>query len=363
MHNRNSQKVVATMMRISALANIVQRFGSRVREALATASEAISNAVVDNDPITTPVESMSRFIKDMNEKGMAGLASEYRKIDMEDAPFGSHKAFLMNMSKNRYSDVLCVDETRVVLKIGSAASGDYIHANYVLFSELQNKFICTQGPLQTTRDDFWRMVFQERAETILMLCRPSEDGKPKCAVYWPENGDKLELSTVDVEKVGEENSDFEILLFKVQLKDEFKQSPSVSNKDPLVVKQYRWSTWPDRGIPSHENAMIPLKLLSLVRNTGAPCVVHCSAGIGRTGTVVAIELGIRRFHDGRKLDLAMLVKDLRKKRAQCIQTEIQYLYLSRVLTEYALSSGEPLSDDVRRAAESFLKEYDSKIKK
>ncbi|VDM10050.1 unnamed protein product [Wuchereria bancrofti] len=346
--------------RTSALANIVQRFGSRVREALATASEAISNAVVDNDPITTPVESMSRFIKDMNEKGMAGLASEYRKIDVEDAPFGSHKSFLMNMAKNH---VLCIDETRVVLKIGPASSGDYIHANYVLFSEFQNKFICTQGPLQTTRDDFWRMVFQERAETILMLCRPSEDGKPKCAVYWPENEDKLEFSTVDVEKVGEENSDFETLLFKVQLRDEFKQSPFISNKDPLIVKQYRWSTWPDRGIPSHENAMIPLKLLSLVRNTRAPCVVHCSAGIGRTGTVVAIELGIRRFHDGRKVDLAMLVKDLRKKRAQCIQTEIQYLYLSRVLTEYALSSGEPLSDDVRRAAESFLKEYDSKIKK
>ncbi|EJW86257.1 hypothetical protein WUBG_02831 [Wuchereria bancrofti] len=114
--------------RTSALANIVQRFGSRVREALATASEAISNAVVDNDPITTPVESMSRFIKDMNEKGMAGLASEYRKIDVEDAPF----------------DVLCIDETRVVLKIGPASSGDYIHANYVLFSEFQNKFICTQ---------------------------------------------------------------------------------------------------------------------------------------------------------------------------------------------------------------------------
>lgn len=64
--------------------------------------------------------------------------------------------------------------------------------------------------------------------------------------------------------------------------------------------------WPDRGIPSHENAMIPLKLLSLVRDTRAPCVVHCSAGIGRTGTVVAIELGIRRFHDGRKVDLAMV---------------------------------------------------------
>ncbi|VDN02054.1 unnamed protein product [Thelazia callipaeda] len=350
------------MAKFLELANIVQRFGSRVREVLATASEAISNVVTDSGSITTPVESMSRFIKDMNDKGMSGLASEYHKIDVEDAPTGSHKAFVMNMAKNRYSDVLCVDETRVVLKIGSAACGDYIHANYVLFPELQNKFICTQGPLLTTRDDFWRMVFQERAETILMLCRPSEDGKPKCSIYWPDNGDKLELNTVDVEKVGEENSDFEVLVFKVQLKDEFKQSSSIINKDPLVVKQYQWNTWPDRGIPSHENAIIPLKLLSLVRNTRAPCVVHCSAGIGRTGTVVAIELGIRRFHEGRKVDLAMLLRDLRKKRAQCIQTEIQYLYLSRVLTEYALSSGEPLSDDIRRVAESFLKEYDSKIK-
>lgn len=78
--------------------------------------------------------------------------------------------------------------------------------------------------------------------TNFISFRPSEDGKPKCAVYWPENDDKLELSTVDVEKVGEENSDFETLLFKVQLRDEFKQSPFISNKDPLVVKQYRWST-------------------------------------------------------------------------------------------------------------------------
>lgn len=341
----------------------MQRFGSRVREALATASEAISNAVADNEQITLPVESMSQFIKEMSEKGMIGLASEYRKIDEEDCSSGTHKAFMQNMAKNRYSDVLCVDETRVPLKIGAAANGDYIHANYVIFPELQNRFICTQGPLIATRDDFWRMVFQERAETILMLCKPSEDGKPKCAVYWPEEGETLSLSTVDVEKVGEEDGEFETMLFKVSLKDEFKQNASTANKDPLTVKQYRWSTWPDRGVPSHENAMIPLKLLSYVRNTRAPCVVHCSAGIGRTGTVVAIELGIRRFHEGKRVELAAIVKDLRKKRAQCIQTEIQYLYLSRVLTEYALSSGEQLSDVVHQAAESFLKEYDSKIKK
>ncbi|VDM50468.1 unnamed protein product, partial [Toxocara canis] len=195
--------------------------------------------------------------------------------------------------------VYCIDETRVPLRIGGSASGDYIHANYVVFPELHNKFICTQGPLHTTRDDFWRMVYQERAETILMLCRPAEEGKPKCAVYWPEAGEKMELETVTVEYVGEEKTEFDTVLFRVQLNEPYKTA--TNGLDPLVVKQHRW---PDRGIPNHESAMVPLKLLSYVRETRAPCVVHCSAGIGRTGTVIAIEMGIRRFLDGRRVDLA-----------------------------------------------------------
>lgn len=86
------------------------------------------------------------------------------------------------------------------------------------------------------------LIWSEVVRLNLAIARPAEDGKPKCAVYWPENGDKLELSTVEVEKVGEENTDFETLLFKVQLKEEFKQSASLTNKEPLIVKQYRWST-------------------------------------------------------------------------------------------------------------------------
>uniref|UniRef100_A0A915AY19 Protein-tyrosine phosphatase n=1 Tax=Parascaris univalens TaxID=6257 RepID=A0A915AY19_PARUN len=350
--------------RRAALANIVQRFGSRVREALMTASEAISNAVTEAEQsTTTPAESMSRFVREMNDKGMSGLAAEYHTIDYDDSPAGTHKAFMMNMPKNRYSDVFCIDETRVPLKIGPSASGDYIHANYVVFPELQNKFICTQGPLHTTRDDFWRMVYQERAETILMLCRPAEEGKPKCAVYWPEAGQVIQLDTVNVEHIGEEETEFDTVLFRVNLNEPYKTTANAINSEPLIVKQHRWSTWPDRGIPSHESAMVPLKLLSYVRETRAPCVVHCSAGIGRTGTVIAIEMGIRRFLEGKRVDLATLIKDLRKKRAQCIQTEIQYLYVGRVLVEYALSSGEQLSADARQAAENFLTEYDGKCRK
>lgn len=344
-----------------ALDKIVTKFGSRVREALMTASDAISNAVTSNDQITTPADSMCRFVKEMNQKEMTGLANEYHRVDRDSSSSGSHTAFTMNMMKNRYSDVFCIDETRVLLKIGTRAGGDYIHANYVVFPELKNKFICTQGPLQSTLDDFWSMVFQERAETILMLCRPAEEGKLKCAVYWPESGEKLQLNTVTVEHIGEEKTEFDTVLFRVSLNENFKTN-CMANMEPLVVKQHRWSTWPDRGIPSHENAIVPLKLLSYARSTQAPCIVHCSAGIGRTGTVIAIEMGIQRFREGKRVDLSEIVKDLRKKRAQCIQTEVQYLYVGRVLVEFAISENL-LTEDARSAAENFLKEYDLQRKR
>uniref|UniRef100_A0A0N5AYB3 Protein-tyrosine phosphatase n=1 Tax=Syphacia muris TaxID=451379 RepID=A0A0N5AYB3_9BILA len=344
-----------------ALDKIVSKFGNRVREALLTASDAISNVISTNEQVvmySSPVESMSHFVKEMDQKGVAGLMNDYHKIENDSCNFVNHTAFTLNMMKNRYSDVYCIDETRVHLTLGDRI-GDYIHANYVDFPELENKFICTQGPLQTTLDDFWCMVYQERAKTILMLCRPSEEGKLKCAVYWPEKGGKLQLKTVTVEHIGEEATEFDTLLFKVTLNE-----PSKGAADEgLIVKQHRWSMWPDRGIPSHENSIVPLKLLEYVRSEKAPCIVHCSAGIGRTGTVIAIEMGIQRINRCRRVDLCEIVKDLRKQRAQCIQTEVQYLYVGRVLVEYVLSRKEKLPDDTRQAAEDFLKEYDLLRKK
>ncbi|VDM78283.1 unnamed protein product [Strongylus vulgaris] len=111
--------------------------------------------------------------------------------------------------KNRYSDVVCTDSTRVKLKLGEKEHGDYIHANIVKSPLLTTKFICTQGPLQSTIHDFWRMIFQERIENILMLCKPCEDGRPKCSVYWPEAVGKCDvLPTVQVKNVGEDADEF-----------------------------------------------------------------------------------------------------------------------------------------------------------
>uniref|UniRef100_A0A0M3IQM1 CN hydrolase domain-containing protein n=1 Tax=Ascaris lumbricoides TaxID=6252 RepID=A0A0M3IQM1_ASCLU len=167
------QTTTLWIYRRAALANIVQRFGSRVREALMTASEAISNAVTEAEQTTTtPAESMSRFVKEMNDKGMNVYCIDETRVPLKIGASASgdyiHANYVVFPElQNKFIctqvfiyfnlldfgltdiylallDVYCIDETRVPLKIGASASGDYIHANYVVFPELQNKFICTQ---------------------------------------------------------------------------------------------------------------------------------------------------------------------------------------------------------------------------
>ncbi|KAK0416389.1 hypothetical protein QR680_012456 [Steinernema hermaphroditum] len=302
------------------------------------------------------LKALSEFVLSTAEKGTAGLSTEYRMLEDFYPPNATHKAFANNLAKNRYSDVLCIDQTRVVLKYGGSKHGDYIHANHIDDPSLLNKFICTQGPLQQTVHDFWRMVFQERVGTILMLCKPSEDFKQKCHVYWPEDVEEpLETPTLTVRNLGEvEGSEFHSTTFRVESKQES------NGLKPITVTLHRWSTWPDRGIPDHSCCMMPIRLLRMVRESRAPCVVHCSAGIGRTGTVVGIEIAMRRIANGLSLDIPSIVRELRSQRALCVQTEVQYLYVNRVLVEWALSLPK-LDAGVAVAAKQFIEDYDARL--
>uniref|UniRef100_A0A1I8ACJ7 Protein-tyrosine phosphatase n=1 Tax=Steinernema glaseri TaxID=37863 RepID=A0A1I8ACJ7_9BILA len=312
--------------------------------------------VLMQDLSSKALKSLSEFVLSTAEKGTAGLSTEYRMLEDFHPADATHKAFANNLAKNRYSDVLCIDRTRVVLKFGGSKHGDYIHANHVQDASLLNNFICTQGPLQQTVHDFWRMVFQERAGTILMLCKPSEDFKQKCHVYWPESEEEpLDTPTLVVRNLGAvEGSEFHSTTFRVEPKQE------ANGLKPLTVTLHRWSTWPDRGIPDHSCCMMPIRLLRTVRESRAPCVVHCSAGIGRTGTVVGIEIAMRRIANGLALDIPAIVRELRSQRALCIQTEVQYLYVNRVLVEWALSLPK-LDAEVADAAKKFIEDYDARL--
>lgn len=271
------------------------------------------------------------------------------------------------MQKNRYSDVFCKDSTRVKLWIDSTRAGDYIHANFVTSPCLSNTFICTQGPLPGTVDDFWRMVYQERASSILMLCRPFEEGRPKCTVYWPDLGKENRLGNLLVKNTAESAADgklFEMVDIQVEY-IENTDMPDVeqpTNKKPLSVKLIKWPNWPDRGVPDEKCHTVPQRLLAMLRQPNQTCVVHCSAGIGRTGCMVALEFAYRKFSRGEPVSMEKIVEELRKQRAHCIQTEVQYLYIHRVLVAFAAKEAG-ISQKAKDAAESFLEAYDRQLHK
>ncbi|EYB85754.1 hypothetical protein Y032_0291g1557 [Ancylostoma ceylanicum] len=260
----------------------------------------------------------------------------------------------------RYQDVPCQDQHRVVLKWHCAAT-DYIHANYVGTPVSAKRFILTQGPLDGTVNEFWQMVLQEEAETILMLCNCIETGKNKCSPYWPDKtGDTRQFNGGEVSNVQTRVLSPEELTVMVCILN-VKFSRADGSMDSREIRHYQWQDWPDRGVPPCR--LTSMELLSRVRGTSKPIVVHCSAGIGRTGTIVAIEYILERMQAGHEC-AAMndLLKELRNQRAYTIQNDLQYLYIHRVMLCYFLEKHRNryeaiLTDENKAKYKKFVEEY------
>ena len=180
------------------------------------------------------------------------------------------------MTKNRYRDVTCRDPNRVILTDGKGC--DYIHANFIRGDPLQTQFIATQGPTSSTIVDFWRMIQQEGVGLIVMLCDMVENGKKKCEMYYPKAvGETLTFGDMKVSFLGVVSLDQHI----------DRTSLRICTADGQVrdLRHYHFKSWPDKHVPKSSRAI--LRLLTYIRQPQAPpVVVHCSAGIGRTGTFV-----------------------------------------------------------------------------
>ncbi|KYM98210.1 Tyrosine-protein phosphatase non-receptor type 9 [Cyphomyrmex costatus] len=293
--------------------------------------------------------TMEQFIADIHSRGRAGLIAEYAEIRQRppDGSFNNAK-LRSNQSKNRYTDVLCYDHSRVCLsQIDGDATSDYINANFVDGYKQKNAFISTQGPLPKTCGDFWRMVWEQQTLVVVMTTRVVERGRTKCAQYWgPEPGDEVQaggftVTTLEVDT----NPDYTIsmLLLTNNKTDETRE-----------VCHMLYTVWPDYGVPQSAKAL--LQFLSLVRQQqskllasrgdtwaghprGPPIVVHCSAGIGRTGTFCTLDICISRLEDTGTVDIRGTVEKIRAQRAYSIQMPDQYVFCHRALAEYALSKG------------------------
>ncbi|GMS99833.1 hypothetical protein PENTCL1PPCAC_22008, partial [Pristionchus entomophagus] len=286
--------------------------------------ERDERSVKGRDPDSPSPEQLKRlqaFVAQCIAAGTKGLIEEFESVKTFNVDLSastpSHQA---NPTKNRYRDIFCIEPSRVILKDGK--EGDYINANWVRGPPFLNDFICTQGPLEGTMVDFWRMVVQENVGYIVMLCDLIELGKKKCERYIPEK-----------EGASVTYGEYKVSLQKVLVDGHFINSiltVDIPDKQSRIVYHHQWKNWPDRGVPL--TALAGLRVLRHARTTKCPTIIHCSAGVGRTGTLVAIEYMLQTIINGDgPYDMREMVKALRNQRAHAIQTAPQYAYVAQAI--------------------------------
>ncbi|CAJ0606587.1 unnamed protein product [Cylicocyclus nassatus] len=306
---------------------------------------------------------VAKWVQRALDMGVDALRGEYRSLARYTLPEMTCEAFKANQEagRNRYQDVPCQDQFRVVLKWPGAPT-DYVHANYVGTPVSEKRFICAQGPLDGTIPEFWMMVLQEESETIIMLTNCIERGKFKCSAYWPDRVGEtktfsgIEITNLQIRAMSPDEPSVALSILSVKF-------PKDGGFETREVRHYQWLDWPDRGVPPIR--LTSMELLSRVRGTRKPIIVHCSAGIGRTGTIVAIEYILERMQAGVECAaMCELLKELRNHRAYSIQNDLQYLYVHRVILCYFLEKhrnryASILHDENKSKYAKFISEYNA----
>jgi len=234
-------------------------------------------------------------------------------------------------SRNRYSDILPYDHNRLTFPDGD--DPPYTNASVITYPKANLSFICTQGPLAATVDDFWAIVAKKQAGLVVMLTSLKEGGKEKCAKYWLDEEEPLDLEhhkrmacTVSAEN----RQSFihrRMLLHQRGVQDGGRR-----------INHLQFTAWPDHGVPRDDEELLGFidEICELhSQDRDKPIVIHCSAGVGRTGTVIAILIIRQLIEEGRlhksDLDIERLVMWLRSQRVFMVQTADQYLLLHRAV--------------------------------
>ncbi|XP_054096458.1 tyrosine-protein phosphatase non-receptor type 9 isoform X3 [Callithrix jacchus] len=253
-----------------------------------------------------------------------------------------------NLEKNRYGDVPCLDQTRVKLtKRSGHTQTDYINASFMDGYKQKNAYIGTQGPLENTYRDFWLMVWEQKVLVIVMTTRFEEGGRRKCGQYWPlEKDSRIRFGFLTVTNLGVENMN--------HYKKTTLEIHNTEERQKRQVTHFQFLSWPDYGVPSSAASLIDF--LRVVRNQqslavsnmGArskgqcpepPIVVHCSAGIGRTGTFCSLDICLAQLEELGTLNVFQTVSRMRTQRAFSIQTPEQYYFCYKAILEFAEKEG------------------------
>ncbi|XP_027140938.1 receptor-type tyrosine-protein phosphatase S isoform X4 [Larimichthys crocea] len=274
-----------------------------------------------------PISELAEHIELLKANDNLRLSQEYESIDPSQQFTWEQSNLEVNKPKNRYANVIAYDHTRVVLvPIEGILGSDYINANYIDGYRKQNAYIATQGPLAETFGDFWRMVWEQRAASVVMMTRLEEKSRIKCDQYWPSRGTEtygmIQVTLLDT---------MELATFCVRTLSLHKSGSSERRE----VRQFQFTAWPDHGVPEY-----PTPFLNFLRRVKAcnppdagPIIAHCSAGVGRTGCFIVIDAMLERIRHERTVDIYGHVTLMRSQRNYMVQTEDQYSFIHEALLE------------------------------
>ncbi|KAB0346714.1 hypothetical protein FD754_011571, partial [Muntiacus muntjak] len=286
------------------------------------------------------VENFEAYFKKQQADSNCGFAEEYEDLKLVGINLPKYAAELAdNRGKNRYNNVLPYDTSRVKLSVQTHSTDDYINANYLPGYHSKEDFIATQGPLPNTLKDFWRMVWEKNVYAIVMLTKCVEQGRTKCEEYWPSK-QAQDYGDITVAMTSE------IVLPEWTIRDFTVKNTLTSESHPL--RQFHFTSWPDHGVPDTTDLLINFRYL--VRDymkqspPESPILVHCSAGVGRTGTFVAIDRLIYQMENENTVDVYGIVYDLRMHRPLMVQTEDQYVFLNQCVLDIIRSQKDSKVD-------------------
>ncbi|XP_054693174.1 tyrosine-protein phosphatase non-receptor type 9 isoform X1 [Grus americana] len=306
--------------------------------------------------------TLQELLDHVSHKQKRGIYEEYEDIRRR-SPAGTFVCSLApyNQEKNRYGDVPCLDQTRVKLAkpYSRPELTDYINASFMDGYKQRNAYIGTQGPLENTYGDFWRMVWEQNVLVIVMTTRLEEGGRRKCGQYWPLEKDfQVCFGALTITNLGVENLN--------HYKKTILEIHSSETRERRLVSHFQYLSWPDYGVPSSAATLIDF--LGAVKQQqrvavsslgprfkghpgGPPIVVHCSAGIGRTGTFCALDICLSQLQDVGTLNIYQTVLRMRTQRAFSIQTPEQYYFCYTAVLEHAQREGLLLANHSRAGQE------------
>ncbi|XP_062712095.1 phosphatidylinositol phosphatase PTPRQ [Aedes albopictus] len=290
----------------------------------------------NEEPADIPLKSFSGIYEELIQSNREKINKEYQAINFYSEQLINEKVTFFvakeNEKKNRYLGIFPYDGNRVPLDFDDIVAdedeevNDYINASFIDGYKYHREYIATQGPKKETCFDFWRMILQYEVETIVMLTQTVENDRIKCYQYFPRFNQTLRFRDVAVKCTQEINMSF------------YQKRLFLVSRDNLTrpVFHYHFLAWPDHGCPDSASDLI--RFIKIIRserkNLALPVVVHCSAGVGRTGTLIALDIILQRIQQEKKINIYETVKQLRSQRVKMVQTSEQYAFLYHACLEH-----------------------------